>query len=320
MSQRITLAMSLLTAIVCLVALGVVWRIAEDSRAANLTLVEQSRTANQAIIGKLEELSTAEEPTLEGSDWTPVQFRVTSSEGEPVENCEIRINATFLSTPASPMAGFNITEFTDARGMLDVGLLRVGSYSVFILSPWHEYNMSSVFVRPGMKLQEIVCPQRLPSTQVSFAIEWPEDLRSENLYVLGSVGREARNFAGRSWQHAGAYVAISVEGLIYPVQQFADPGGGFPVDKVVVDGTARSESIGFPPGPCSLQNVQVVSMQDLPQSTKRTVLFERLANASDEWPAFDFDLVADGENQCEVKLPEEAIGRIRLRLARQAEN
>lgn len=318
MSQRIMLAMSVLTAIVCLVALGVVWRIAEDSRAANLAMIEEAKTANQALLSKLGEMA-GDGAVAESREWTEFQVRVVLGEtgGEPVADCRVNF---FSSTLSSDFNTFNTDMTTDAGGIADIGLIRFGAYHVSVTTPWGEGTQTSVYVRPQVNEIEVVCPPPLGTGKLAFDVNWPEDLRGRDLYLLASFHPEVRTFAGNLWRQTDPTVAVFTNGDVGRVSmRQIGPGRGQAA--LGVDEASLAIFLETLQGPYWLENIEVIYMQHLPGTGEKKIFYEVLASAQPgvAWPPVEFEVVPNRENVCTVDIPDWAVEKVREALAKQSE-
>lgn len=202
MSQRIVLFSSILSAAAALVACGTVFVVAQQGRdsmreiqAANQVLLEQARQSEAATQARLDKLVNRPQ----NLEFNPIRVRLVKDEAErsPLEGIEVRLESTGRTGDS-----VSETQKSDAEGVVDFGLMRYGQYNLFITAPNGEYTNKAIRIRPGERWEEtIVCPmQPVATTDVSIAIDWPDDLRGEELIAICSLRREGRTIAGNVWE------------------------------------------------------------------------------------------------------------------------
>jgi hypothetical protein len=96
---------------------------------------------------------------------------------------------------------------TGPDGIADFGPFRPGSYLVSVRTSWKEYLTENVEHYPGEgRVEEIICPESPPfvETDVRAEVNWPDDLRHRQLWLIGSFHSkyddfETRTIAGQKW-------------------------------------------------------------------------------------------------------------------------
>jgi hypothetical protein len=210
-SQRMMLVLTALMAVICVAAIVAIWFVVEQGRSATLTLIadnraelERSRAENHALQARLEKLAAAPTPAI---DWKPpLKVRVVFGKegGRPAEGLTVTVQQQLLQNQSPE----RIAEHkTGPDGIADFGPFRPGTYLVTVRTSWKEYSTETVDHHPGeLHLEEIVCPESPPfvETDVRAQIDWPDDLRDKQLWLIGSFHSKYDNFetrqvAGKDW-------------------------------------------------------------------------------------------------------------------------
>jgi hypothetical protein len=232
MSQRLTLAMTTLMAVVCVVLCVLIWKIADSNQATNLALMEQSRAMSQNILDKLAALSKpapAPEPA-KSLEWNPLKIRLVKGEagGPPAEGFKARLEENILNATQRT----NVMQISGADGIADFGLVRPGAHNLRITTPWNgnEYRSLFITLRPGEEhTEEIICPaEPLPEADVKISVDWPEDLKDKNLWAICSFDLDKRTVDKGDWKQSpkpsrfpssSRHLAISPQGEVVTFQR-----------------------------------------------------------------------------------------------------
>jgi hypothetical protein len=311
MSQRITLALAALVTIVCLLALGIVWRVAEDSRAANLALVDGVRAANDALMSKLENLSDrgARAANL---DWKETRVRVVQGEpgGSAVETCTLTLVGT-----SEQWTGLTLTKTTDSDGVADFGLLHVGRYSLNVMTPWGERGTQYLFVVPHSTVHEIVCPAQRPEHQLAFQVDWPADLRNRNLYVFAQLSSEQNQFGvADEWSFPWQALLISDSGEICTGSLLAQR---FSIEGFIVSESCQG-SMGVQASGVKLVNACIVTLNEPPAPSAAPLPLRRV---SSDYVAFpEFEVRSQDDNVWVLNIPEITCEQVRTQLSADSES
>ncbi len=210
-SQRVTLALTAAMAVICVAAIVAIWFIVEQGRSATLALIadsraelERSRAENQALQAQLEKLASAPQPTI---DWKPpLKVRVVFARegGPPAEGLAVSIQQQLLRNQSPETVA---EQKTGPDGIADFGSFRPGTYLVSVRTAWKEYLTENLEHYPGDgRVEEIICPESPPfvETDVRAEVDWPDDLRNKQLWLIGYFHSkyddfETRTFAGQKW-------------------------------------------------------------------------------------------------------------------------
>ena len=209
MSQRISLAVTAVLALVCVIALGIMWRVVERGQDATLVLIEESRAANQALLERLAQLPTGAAgisdtaaPT-KSLDWNPFTAHLVKGEkgGPPAEGVFVRLSRRQAHQGALE---FEVVaeEHTGPDGNADLGLVSPGKY-VLCAGNGYEFFSQPVSVAPGStNAVEIVCPSaKIEKVDVRVHTDMPDDLRRKDLYLTVELVLGPRDFSGFPWRN-----------------------------------------------------------------------------------------------------------------------
>ena len=189
MSQRISMIMSTVMAVVCLAALGLVWNV-----------VLQNRDVKLAMLEALRELR-AEAVASKSLDWNPLKARLVldAPDGPPAAGYTVQL----FQGAESAYDNLNMKDISDPDGLVDFGLVRPGQCQLTVTTPWNESLVQHIAIRPGeSNSTEIVCPSTaLGKGDVEIQIAWPEDLQDQNLWVICSFERVKREFDDIAWYY-----------------------------------------------------------------------------------------------------------------------
>lgn len=199
MSQRIMLGMTVLMAAACLAVGFFAWQLAR-----------QSQSANAALLAALHELS-ADEPTVRSLEWNKVKVRLVLNNAQrtPAEGFVVHVERIAQDFGDR----INMSEETGSDGIADFGFLRHGNYSIYVTTPWGERFAEQFYMRPGTEpVKEIACPAKPPETaQVKLHVEWPDEMKQRNLWVVFGFSEMGRHINGVRWYSGGDYRVIACE-------------------------------------------------------------------------------------------------------------
>jgi hypothetical protein len=176
MVQKLTTAVAIVISICCLAAVVLLWRATEDGRHATALLVD-----------KIADIQSSKSPVpISVSEWGHVRVLLLSgSESGPrVKGISVELSGNLYSSGANVTA----TEKTDASGIADFGVVRVGETMINVQMPWQEFCSLQVIVKPGDEIvKRIICPERPPvSSHITPILEVPADLQERDIaYSLG---------------------------------------------------------------------------------------------------------------------------------------
>lgn len=329
MTQRIMLGMSLLTAVVCLVALGVVWRIAEDSRAANLAMIAEAKTANQALLSKLNHMTEATAAAPENLEWSKVQIKVVEGENgrTPVHGCKVDLVGLPDDTATNAI---RLAQPTDDSGIADFGLIRVGSYNIALATPWNEFRPPHYFyVHPKHEeAYEFFCPPETMDGEVTFQVHWPDDLAPDHrLFIYASFNRTTEKFADWNNPQTRGSLMISSTGVFHPVTLRR---GSLDVNRALYDVAVFGESsLRLPQQRYLLHIAEVISDSTSAESATRfrSVNLMPPKNVGRSWsqrvPAkrwiVEFTVKQDQQNLCQLEPPDWVLEKLQKELAKDEE-
>lgn len=276
MSQRISLAVTILLAAVCLIAVGMMWYSMEHAQATARELVEETRVTNRLLMERLEQLSvqvpsekTATAAT-KSPDWNSVEVRLVLGEndGPPAEGFTVRLNRK-RSKGGSNEIETVAEERSDPDGIANLGMVPPGKYVMCVMggSASGEWLSTPVNVLPGSTQSlKIICPpSKLEKAGVAIRVDMPKDLRSKNPYLTLELVLGPRNFSGSEWRSgfngieaydALAIVIIAPDGSVGLTYQgiMSHSSNGEPLQMLPLDSTGQ-DFAGPDERPLSLFNV-----------------------------------------------------------------
>jgi hypothetical protein len=220
MTQRMTMTAVIVLVAVCLFMGAMAWQIAQQNRETSLALLNQSRDMNTALLDKLAALA-ALKSEAKSMDWNPAKLRLVrgNENGPPAKGFKASLSS---SSPPGPGKMPQVDRLSDENGMVDFGLVKYGDYSLMIWSSQEEWYSRGVTVEPGHEFsQTIVCPEVLKEGNVSFQINWPDDLKSAKLWLALTIIPVPRELAHWS-NHAVKQIVVPNEGTeLYAMTQAA---------------------------------------------------------------------------------------------------
>lgn len=198
MNRRLSEISAVVAATACVVACGLIWQLASQSREQHQTLVDQLSSMNQAQQDASSELMAALDK--KGPDWQPLRVRLVDEEGQPVDD-----GVTLRGTTVS---GGEISEYveTDDRGVADFGLLPPGEYEAhYFVEEFNVGSSTEFLLGPNRPNEfEVTCPSEPPRVfTLAFDIQPPESLADIPLYYLAPLDYESRMFDGQRWRIGG---------------------------------------------------------------------------------------------------------------------
>lgn len=191
MLQKMTLALVSIVAIGSLAACGLMWSLASDFQAASTELLTQSREANaellkqnQKMMAQLSTIAKSAPAAPNLMEWVPVKVQLVAHNAErsPGAGFTVRL----FGRPISTAEEASLNEQPDDSGIADFGLVRPGSYKIFIDSPWGQQFQGKFVAKPGVAHTEILkCPTEPPNeVQVRPVVEWPKELEGQDVAAL----------------------------------------------------------------------------------------------------------------------------------------
>jgi hypothetical protein len=209
MSQRVNLALSSLMTVACLGALGLMTLMLRDSREVNTAILERLQAL---VIPQPAPQPVPVQPAVDTSrsmDWVPAKFKlVLDTEGSPPA---VGFKVHMQSAGKDALLGETVINGTVVSGQLemttgpdgiaDLGLCRFGSYLLTVSSPWGERLSRQFSLRPSQEnVREIKCPAAAPEqVDVTFSVDWPDDLKDQELWLACSFNAGNRRIGPESW-------------------------------------------------------------------------------------------------------------------------
>lgn len=257
MWEKIMLQRGMLVALVAMVlvslgSMGLTWFMVVQAGQVNQAILEQSRAMNETMLARLESLG--EKPGqagAESADWNPLKFRVSwdKPDGAPAAGVRIAVQGNAYGQGST---GSELERTTGPDGIADFGLVKPGQYLVNAQTPSGETiaDMTSfamgmlqmsgqlITLLPGQtQPQEIVCPSQPPQTEISLAVDWPEKLQGQPLWLVCEFTQQPREIAGRKWARDESQPQLAV----------IDSAGGLMTPDVRSFGRRRASSTSFFP-------------------------------------------------------------------------
>jgi len=233
MSQRILVGTCAVLALASLAGVGMMWNLNRNHQAAMLQSrrelidsLEQNQKSNlqllQTFISEQKNLTTKADP-----EWCPVKIRCSLGKkgGPPAKGFVVSFHRRVAGTPPDTT---NLVVPED--GLVDMGLLQFGKYTLTIRSPEGEspnyFSTGDLEILPRLPQTplygEYVCPDGLPAeVSVKPQVVWPEPLRDKHLWMLCTFSSDWK-LEGRAWEF------LSYPNPAHPWKnpQFHSPEGG----------------------------------------------------------------------------------------------
>jgi hypothetical protein len=207
MSQRVNLVFSSLMTVACLGALGLMTLMLRDSREVNAAILE--KLAALTAPHPAPQPAQSVEATPQSMDWVRSKFKLVLGEkgGPAAAGFKVQLQGVMGASVYgdSEKNGQTILgvveEITGADGVVDLGLFRFGTYQLTVTSPWGENTSRQIGLRPGQDpVREIVCPAAAPEdVDVAFSVNWPEDLKEKELWLLCNFFVATRRVGSDTW-------------------------------------------------------------------------------------------------------------------------
>lgn len=204
MSQRMTLAALVLVVLVSVGSTGLTWFLVVQAGQVNQALLEQNRAANDLMLAKLAALGNAHGGSGKTMEWNSLKVRLSFEKpgGAPAVGFQVSLQGHLLDTGNVA----SLIRTTGPDGVADFGLVRPGQHAVNVESPWGEaINDRGIYgqiitVLPGeAQTLEIACPSEPEETEVTIAVDWPDELAGRPLWLVCDFVRSPRKVGGRSW-------------------------------------------------------------------------------------------------------------------------
>jgi hypothetical protein len=175
-------------------------------------LTEQTIALNQAMLARLEALAAQPpaQPTAPAAsmEWTEAVIRCVKGEkgGPPAEGFAVQLHGKALGP-----GDVTLFEKTGADGSVRFGPIRPGQYSLSVSAPealgLELRQVRYIVVFPGREhREEVICPAQAPAVaEISFQIDWPDDLRDKSIIVTCSFrgSGETLKFGDYQWVGQG---------------------------------------------------------------------------------------------------------------------
>lgn len=222
MSQRLSLAITTLMGVSCLVAVGMMWHVSQQAQATARELIEEARATNQALLDRLTQLSIRSsddhvtKDAQTSPEWNPFKAHLVIGEknGPPAEGYIIRLSQKQSKGGVSQFETV-AEERSDSDGVADLAPVQPGKYVLSAMG-WNqgEWFSAPVIVLPNSTHRlEIVCPpSKLEKIGVVIRADVPEDLRHKNVYLTAEMILGPRDFSGSEWR-TGFSGAEAYDGL-----------------------------------------------------------------------------------------------------------
>ncbi len=211
MTQRMVLAALVLVVLVSVGSTGLTWFLVVQAGRVNQALLEQNRAVNELMLAKLMALANAGGNAGKSMEWTALKVRLSYEKagGTPAAGCKLELGGRLLDTsvPAS------LSRTTGPDGVADFGLVRPGQHVLNVATLWgestndrHDYGMlvieggQVITVLPGEpQTVEIVCPPKPEEAEITLAIDWPDELAGQPLWLVCDFAQSPREVDGHAW-------------------------------------------------------------------------------------------------------------------------
>ncbi len=227
MSQRLMLVALLVVILIGLSSMGLTWSMIHEARAVNQGLLEQTRAATEALT-RFAVLGNAAGSGGKLRECSPLKVRLIDHEeaAAPLSGFKVTLSGFLFETEPENWATFERT--TDKNGEADFGLVRPGEHVLRMVTPWTEETKQTVTLIPGEpQTIDIFPPAALKETDVTIALDWPNDLANRGLWLVCDFVRPPRQVAGQSWGDADSsrqFVAVDAAGKLINFDQSIFPG------------------------------------------------------------------------------------------------
>ena len=200
MAQRFWIATSLIVTTACVGLTGLAWsqskRIAAEQAEANRRLAEaldQSRTANEAILRRLEAVAKA---SSKSSVWVPIKLRLTleKPDGPPAVGYKVHLGRGI----GGALGPSQMKRITDDSGLADFGVVQPGDWEFHVQAyPWT--LTQSVNVLPDTPVDRtIACPMK-GQAPVKVRVDWPKSLVEKDLVAVAVFRHQGVKVGPFAW-------------------------------------------------------------------------------------------------------------------------
>jgi hypothetical protein len=329
MSKRLNVITVAILSIACVVACGMTWSMAqqlqratENAQQASIKLLQQGEYTNrelakqnQAIMQRLAAIAEKDGKPTASLDWNP--FRVQVVKDDSSKSPAQGFIVGFRGNAHTASEEVVLSEKSDAQGMVDFGVVRPGTYSVAVTTPWGETHSTSTLVRPGTEHTiSVTCPaQDTKKVAIDFEVKWPDSIPDDpDLVFTCEVARtDSRQVDGEDWFPSNSvHVAVKRTGEMATYKSILETG-------------ERTKFYGEPTPVSSLEmngssfrvtRMNVVRLNDGAWPANENVidrlapssLFKRYQAAHFRIPQeftqkFDFDMKDATDDKCVVSIP-----------------
>lgn len=165
--------------------------------------MQHNQQINTALLARLEQLTEAPQAqasSVDSMEWVDVKVRLVDEAGDPMTNKGFKI--ALEGKPINPAQSLTLPGELDDQGVAAFSLIRPGQYDLFLKSPWGHSTVKEFVALPGKPHEEkVVCPTAPPpETEVKIRVNWPEDLRDKQLFLLGRLTLDRKKQDVDSWR------------------------------------------------------------------------------------------------------------------------
>ena len=320
MTQRIVLALVSVMAVALLGAMALAY-----------SAFRENRAVNEALLARLESL--AERPQAEPiSDYCKLTVRVTkeTEDGEPAVGFWVQLEGKAVN----PTDKVILSERIDEDGAVSFSPILPGKYSITTSTPWGDRNRQSVTLLPGNEQTIAIVTRESPlqEVDVSFRVDWPEDLKGEPLLLACRfyVDKSTYRVSETTWQAVRSpnFVLDPKENTIVTLGRQQVPrlpqGGGVMLQppaqpyKVLTDVPPRvAGKVGV--GSYRFVNVNVYVGDERGDDAKAKTYLRLDQRNNSVRERLIYQATTDGQNVWNIKPPEELLEEVRTHLREQAE-
>jgi hypothetical protein len=229
MSKRLNIITVAILSIACLVACGMTWSMAqqlhratENAQQASIELLQQGENTNraiakqnQAIMQRLAAIAEKDGRPTRSLDWNPFKVQIVKDDANKTPAQGFTVG--FRGNAHTASEEVVLSEKSDAKGVVDFGVVRPGTYSVAVTTPWGETYSRNTLVRPGTEhILSVKSPaQDTKEVAIDFEVKWPESLPDDpDLVFTFEVSRtDSRQVGGEDWRPTNSiHVAVKRTG------------------------------------------------------------------------------------------------------------
>lgn len=203
MAQRIMLVVMILLVVTCIVGLAFAWM-----------SFQQMQQVNQAMMEKLDTITSRSDQPQVVTDWVTARFRLVegTKDGKPVVGQRVRLRGR----PFNAAEREELRPETDSDGVVTFAPIRPGQYSAFVDTASGLHRTWKVILYPGRNYrEEVVCPAGSTASprkaRITFAVNWPQDLRNKDIVATCEFERIAST-PDRVWWSGGTTWATVGQG------------------------------------------------------------------------------------------------------------